>query len=677
MRLKHWTCGRSPIGGALRAAFLGTLFGLSACGGGGGEVIVDDGGFPLGMIAEEDVSFDGVVAADERLEVRPPSRIDLRGNLPPIGNQGRQGSCVAWATGYCTKTAQEKKEMSWSIGSGDFNHLFSPAFIYNQRANRNDANPNNREGMVITDAMDIVIAKGCATLATMPYSDTNDTAQPSGAALAEAAGFKALSQRRFGSSTGILDADILDMKAWLFEKQYPIVIGIPVYDSFMQFRGGNSGVLTNLTGGSYLGGHALAVVGYDDDVGPGGSVLIANSWGVTWGASGFVWVPYSELVRVRARCHGLVDKANTGGSTPPPVLTDATNDVRTGAGTILTGETKNGTVGTLANDPADWWKFTVTAGSRATVSLTGLTSDVDVKLTDAAETRLAQSTLGGSSSESMTYTFAAAGTYYIKVYPYDDLQSPYALSLTVQAGETNDSPSGATSLALNTNFNGSVGGSDPRDWFTVNLTGGQVATFTLNGLTADIDLYVYAAGAATSGGSASFSSIAAGSSSEYISFTPSSTATWYVLVVPWGSATSSYTLRASQGAASVDLSAQSFSVGYTLFTGRVDVVVNSLVVANNGSSAAGAYKVRLGVSATNTAASTYWYNPSAPLWESSGLSAGFTDTWSSGSASIYTAGITPSGTYYLMFHVDPSNLIVESNENNNYIYGSSPVVPIP
>jgi hypothetical protein len=29
-----------------------------------------------------------------------PAKIDLAGNLPPIGNQGQEGSCVAWSTGY-------------------------------------------------------------------------------------------------------------------------------------------------------------------------------------------------------------------------------------------------------------------------------------------------------------------------------------------------------------------------------------------------------------------------------------------------------------------------------------------------------------------------------------------------------------------------------------------------
>src|SRR3990170_5701675 len=33
--------------------------------------------------------------------------------FPPIGNQGTEGSCVAWSVGYYVKTFQEAKEHGW------------------------------------------------------------------------------------------------------------------------------------------------------------------------------------------------------------------------------------------------------------------------------------------------------------------------------------------------------------------------------------------------------------------------------------------------------------------------------------------------------------------------------------------------------------------------------------
>lgn len=37
------------------------------------------------------------------------------------------------------------------------------------------------------------------------------------------------------------------------------------------------------------GGHALLVVGYDDDA---RALLVRNSWGVSWGIGGYGWLPY-------------------------------------------------------------------------------------------------------------------------------------------------------------------------------------------------------------------------------------------------------------------------------------------------------------------------------------------------------------------------------------------------
>lgn len=47
-----------------------------------------------------------------------------------------------------------------------------------------------------------------------------------------------------------------------------------------------------------IGGHAVAVVGYDDTLthaGHTGHLLIKNSWGTGWGADGYGWMPYDYL----------------------------------------------------------------------------------------------------------------------------------------------------------------------------------------------------------------------------------------------------------------------------------------------------------------------------------------------------------------------------------------------
>ena len=65
-----------------------------------------------------------------RRGVRLPIAVDLSNQMPPVGDQGSQGSCTAWATTYYYKTYQEGQEQGWDLS--DFSHRYSPAWTYNQ-----------------------------------------------------------------------------------------------------------------------------------------------------------------------------------------------------------------------------------------------------------------------------------------------------------------------------------------------------------------------------------------------------------------------------------------------------------------------------------------------------------------------------------------------------------------
>lgn len=52
--------------------------------------------------------------------------------------------------------------------------------------------------------------------------------------------------------------------------------------------------------GAVDGGHAIAVVGYDDAK-FGGAFQLVNSWGPSWGARGFCWVSYEDMAELLKR----------------------------------------------------------------------------------------------------------------------------------------------------------------------------------------------------------------------------------------------------------------------------------------------------------------------------------------------------------------------------------------
>jgi C1A family cysteine protease len=68
----------------------------------------------------------------------------------------------------------------------------------------------------------------------------------------------------------------------------PLVTTMNVYADFFSYR---SGVYSYVSG-TYQGGHAILIVGYDDT---SSSFIVKNSWGTGWGESGFFRIAYSQL----------------------------------------------------------------------------------------------------------------------------------------------------------------------------------------------------------------------------------------------------------------------------------------------------------------------------------------------------------------------------------------------
>ena len=224
--------------------------------------------------------FDPAIRSDfEDGTLSLPSAIDLAGNFPAVGSQGQQSSCVGWAAAWL-KSYHERIEEGWDFRQAT---TFSPAWIYNQ------INRGRDEGSNPVHALRLIVSSGAATLATMPYDPSDHLAQPSNRAIAEASQFLALEAYTLRSVEG--------WKAALTHR-VPFVIGIPIYPSFHRLSGTGS-AYNNLSGESQ-GGHAVVVVGYDDDR-FGGSFKVLNSWGQGWGDRGFFYLPYNVLRDAKMR----------------------------------------------------------------------------------------------------------------------------------------------------------------------------------------------------------------------------------------------------------------------------------------------------------------------------------------------------------------------------------------
>ncbi|MCB1325985.1 MAG: hypothetical protein H7A21_15240 [Spirochaetales bacterium] len=227
-----------------------------------------------------------------------PERVDLSANMPPVGDQGTQGSCVAWAVGYALKSYQERIEHRWAYDSpvlgGQGNRVFSPAYIYNQ------LNGGIDMGLMIDDALRLLVRRGVAPWKYMPYDPGNFRRQPLELAHAEAERYKA---KRFSRIDG---RNIPTIKA-LLAAGHALPFGMTFDMAFYNLRGG----IYDRAGGRVLGGHSMTLVGYDDTrVSAGGHIgafKVINSWGDGWGEDGFGWISYKMWTKLRPQTFIVYD----------------------------------------------------------------------------------------------------------------------------------------------------------------------------------------------------------------------------------------------------------------------------------------------------------------------------------------------------------------------------------
>ncbi|WP_261511782.1 C1 family peptidase [Chryseobacterium paludis] len=192
-----------------------------------------------------------------------------------IGNQGGEGSCVGWATAYAATSSLEYNFKGISQAR-------SPEYVYNQIkiGSCND-------GSYISDALNLIKNQGVCSITEMPYNDTNCSVQPS------ASQKNAASTHKFTSWATVDNTNIANVKT-LLSMNLPIIIGIPVDQAFWNI--GNTGWIWKKRSGRVDGGHAVCVIGYDDNK---QAFKVQNSWGAGWGSNGYFWIDYSFFAKSR------------------------------------------------------------------------------------------------------------------------------------------------------------------------------------------------------------------------------------------------------------------------------------------------------------------------------------------------------------------------------------------
>jgi len=237
-----------------------------------------------------------------------PVAVDHSANMPPVGNQGTQASCIAWAFGYYYKTYQEWLEHSaegWDVNLPQYQ--FSPAFMYNL------INGGIDSVAVAADALDLLFKHGCATLDKCPYNASDHTTWPTEEAFESAISYRSESVWGFYCNTpdGINNLKTLLASGYDAAGGRNAVIGVRVWSNFRNISDPKfnniycvadtytdpSGPATDKRHDQ----HAVCVVGYDNSLvnkDTTGAFKFVNSWGTTWGDDGYGWISYKAMLDV-------------------------------------------------------------------------------------------------------------------------------------------------------------------------------------------------------------------------------------------------------------------------------------------------------------------------------------------------------------------------------------------
>lgn len=222
----------------------------------------------------------------------PLTLVDLQAAAAPVIDQGAEGKCTACAVTGVIETKQRLKNSGKEDGPFSTQGLY-----YLSRAMRGHQMKDT--GSTVTDAMTVAIKQGLIPVALWPDSEPM-TMAPSAAAMAAAA------QHRLDQvDQRSVPKTLQDLWATL-AADGPIAFGFQVPTSFMSKQTERTGVWMGPQKGDKIeGGHAVGLFGYH----PGKRAFkVRNSWGVSWGQHGYVWMP--EAFVLSNYCddfHGVVD----------------------------------------------------------------------------------------------------------------------------------------------------------------------------------------------------------------------------------------------------------------------------------------------------------------------------------------------------------------------------------
>lgn len=205
----------------------------------------------------------------------------LKPYCPAPGNQLQLNTSPSWAIAWSAHSILENQQ----LGATQFFNPLSPAYTYHQVRTLGDQ--HCEEGLDIFEALEFFktynvehfeqFLEFCPKYLPKELQPRTD--------------MKVLDYRKLYDLDQSNKSRINAVKKSI-SQNLPVVIGMHCPPSFYQAR--DFWQPTELLSHDFPG-HALCVIGYDDEK-LGGAFEVINSWGKDWGNNGFTWIRYADFV---------------------------------------------------------------------------------------------------------------------------------------------------------------------------------------------------------------------------------------------------------------------------------------------------------------------------------------------------------------------------------------------
>ena len=218
-----------------------------------------------------------------------PKSVSLKSYVPKIGDQGDMGTCVGWASTYYV-ASMEHAILTSKMNVNDISAwVYDPLYTYMNIIPEDGGNyAKCEDGTYLDDACNFIVNNDTKRKQIDEASCGNIPNWDKANALVDFSDY----YRLFNMYT---DRDeTIESVCYALSLNHPVLFGMNLPVTF--FSVGSDGVFVSNNSNDLRGGHAMTVVGYDDEK-LGGCFTVVNSWGDTWGDDGFVYIKYDDFYR--------------------------------------------------------------------------------------------------------------------------------------------------------------------------------------------------------------------------------------------------------------------------------------------------------------------------------------------------------------------------------------------